>query len=49
MQEILGTKIMVYTHPDYRERWHQLQLALWHHELAESSFNHELSTSGYNF
>lgn len=25
---------MDYTHPDFKAFWHQSQLALWHHELA---------------
>lgn len=32
-EEITGTKILDYTHPDFREKWHQLQLAIWENKL----------------
>ncbi|QXV63685.1 PAS domain S-box protein [Mucilaginibacter sp. 21P] len=35
LQELLGTEIMTYTHADFKERWQQLQVALWHRELPK--------------
>ncbi len=32
-EELKGTKILDYTHPDFKERWHHLQVALWNHEV----------------
>jgi two-component system, OmpR family, sensor histidine kinase VicK len=31
--EILGTKIMDYTHRDFKDYWHQLQTALWQEQV----------------
>lgn len=33
--EILGTKILDYTHPDFRAYWHELQVALWQEQVDQ--------------
>lgn len=33
--EILGTKILDYTHPDFRDYWHDLQVALWKEQVDQ--------------
>jgi two-component system, OmpR family, sensor histidine kinase VicK len=32
-EEILGTKILDYTHPDFIDYWHDLQVALWKEQV----------------
>ncbi|WP_345949187.1 PAS domain-containing sensor histidine kinase [Mucilaginibacter sp. PAMB04274] len=35
LNEILGTKIMDYTHPDFKGYWQDLQIALWKEEVNQ--------------
>jgi two-component system sensor histidine kinase VicK len=32
-EQLVGTKILDYSHPDYKNRWHELQVNLWKKQL----------------